>query len=140
MGRKGQEIVSLDRLEGVVTTVDRIEALMAALMERNMQHEYQVIKRLAMLPPAIRLIVNLKELMSTMANQTVTSVLVDGLSREAREVLASIDRCMPLEIRRTAHSLFDIERRMVFLHHYGDLFRDLKTRDDHRMVQRPLDF
>ena len=115
-----------ERLEKIATTVPRLEQLLTEIMERRLTPRcYGLIKKLAYIPPAIRLAMNLKTLLGLMCQHDIQSVLTDGLGGDERDVLIEIDASgMSLGSRRTAHALFDIEQRIKLVDGLGGMFRD----------------
>jgi hypothetical protein len=132
---------SIDTLNQLATTSDRLEALMTDMLHyRLSSHCTEAIKRMASLPPLIRLMVNLKQVLTLIKEQDTQPDLRAVLTPDEYTVLLEIDSSnMGIESRRTAHSLFDIEARIKFVASYGGTFKDVRLRESHRLVSRPLD-
>jgi hypothetical protein len=132
---------SVDTLNQLATTADRLEVLMTDMLHyRLSSHCIEVIKRMASLPPLIRLMVNLKQVLTLIKEQDIQPDLRAVLTPDEYTVLLEIDSSnMGIESRRTAHSLFDIEARIKFVASYGGTFKDVRLRESHRLVSRPLD-
>lgn len=139
------------RLKDISTTADRLELLLAEIVNRQLSREcYNLFHYLAGLTPFARLIYSLhtvmwllkRRLQSTRcdARNYTLNVLIDGLKAKERRILMEIDASgAPLEVRRTAHSLLDLELRQVFVTRFGGAFKDRWERKRHRLINRPLD-
>lgn len=127
-------------VEKIATTPERLERLLAEVLERGLQEPYRSLRRRAQLPPDIRLVVNLKELMRQMLRDRVSVVVPDGLAPGSLDTLRAVDSSdISMDSRRTAHSLYDMEARASFITYFDGLFRDMRSRKRHHLVQKPLD-
>ena len=133
--------IPVSSVEKISTTNDRLEKLLGEVVEKQLPRAvYEYLKRLACMPPAVRLAVNLKDTISLMSDQDVTNPLVDGLPSDVREVLIAVDSAsISLESRRTAHSLFNVEARVKVIETMSGYFRDTRTRKGHMLSRKPLD-
>lgn len=132
----------LEKLDRIMTTAARLEELMTEITTRHLPPQcYDLIKRMASMPPAIRLVVSLKNTLELMRERNVTNALLDGLTADERDALIAIDSSgMSMETRRTAHSLFYIEARALMIELFGELFRNVKAcRKPGVLRERPLD-
>lgn len=128
-------------LDPIATTVPRLERLLEEILERKLSPRcYGLVKRFSHLEPAVRLSVNLKSILDSLAVKEVTNILSDGLSKAERQVLMEIDASdMSLESRRTAHTLFNLDTRRKLADVVVRVFRDTRTRKNHVLVDKPLD-
>ena len=131
----------VDRLERIATTEPRLEILLIEMTRHGRSKRcYESIKRLAAMPPALRLAINLKTCLQLLADKGVENVLRDGLTRDELETLKEIDSSgITTESRRTAHSLMDIEARIQLVTVFKGMFRDMRTRKQHMLETRLLD-
>ena len=111
----------IEPLEQIATTAQRLERLLAEVLERRLSPRcYGLFKKLAYMPPVVRLVLNLKTVLGVMCSKDIENVLLDGLSKDERDVLSEADASgMSLESRRTAHSLLNIEARIKFINIFG---------------------
>ena len=122
--------IPVEHLAMVDTTTDKLKLLVKEMGLRGLNKVYvNLITRLATLPPAVRLSVNIKIITDVLANRDITNVLADGLVKTEREALKAIDGSgMSTELRRTAHSLLDMDTRMRLVTGLHKLFRNKRTR------------
>lgn len=92
------------------------------------QH-FRLMEKLAHMPPARRLAVNLKSLADIMAEREVTDVAQDGLTEKERGALIELHRrgATP-RVRQIASALLAVEERSDFVGYMGRCFKDLVTR------------
>ncbi len=90
---------------------------------------FRLFERLAKLPPARRLAVNLKCLLDLMAKREVTNILRDGLTDQERNALIDLQvKNMTPRIREIGHGLLCIDERFEFVELLGLRFKDLVTK------------
>jgi len=143
---------SIERLNEISTTEERLEALLTEIINRRLSADcYTLMCYLAFMTPYQRLRYNIKNTMWLLgyrlkvcqeenSNPQALNMLTDGLTYDERQVLMEIDASgAPVEVRRTAHSLMDLDVRQRLAVQLGGTFKDRWERIRHRLVQRPLD-
>ena len=92
-----------------------------------------LLAKLAILPPAARLAVNLRILVSRMVNKPIYNVFRDGLTPSEHAALVELDmRGLTLQSRETAHGLLNVHERWCAIKSLRRLFRQaLDSRGAH---------
>lgn len=119
----------IELLPDTKISLERIEELHLSLKRKTISpRTYGLMKRLWEMDAATRLAVNLKSVLGLMLHKNVDNVLVDGLTEDEREALSEIDASgFSVSVRETAHTLLDIQQRIVLVTTFSRLFRDRKT-------------
>ena len=152
IARTDIDLPAVEQLNAISTTQDRLEMLMAEIVNRRMSTScYDLVRYLAYMTPFQRLKYNIKNTLWLMGyrlkvaqglneDPAAINVLIDGLTYEERQVLMEIDSSgASLEARRTAHSLMDLEVRQKLAENLGGTFKDRWERRSHKLVSKPLD-
>lgn len=131
----------VERLEQIATIAPRLEVLLTEISKRRLSPRcYGLFKRLAYTVPVFRLALNLKTVIGQLCTRDVSNILTDGLTEDEHDALVEVDSSsMPLEARRTAHSLLDIDARIKLRDTLTGVFRDMQTRKSHVLTDKPLD-
>ena len=125
----------------VVVTDDRLTELLGAIHGKVSPKTYGVLLRLAKMPPAVRLTVNIKTLLDLLVGTHIENVLREGLMQDEFEALVEIDRLgISTSAKETAHSLMDIDDRLAAVNALNATYRDRRTKRKHVIVQRLLDY
>lgn len=133
--------IVIEQLDPIATTTGRLELLLAEILRHRLSPRcYGVIKNLAQMPPAVRLALNIKTVVNQLSQFNVSDVLSTGITRKEREVLEEIDASsISSEARRTAHSLMSIDVRANVISSLRGVFKDMRTRHNHMLADKPLD-
>jgi len=82
---------------------------------------------LALLPPAVRLSLNLSRLMDIMSQLDVTNVLDDGLTLDERNALLEMDvQGLTTASRTTARALLNVKERWIAVKTSAGLFKSCR--------------
>ena len=132
--------IPVERVEQIATTSARLEELLGGVLQRRLTPRcYGLFKRLAHMPPEIRLAYNLKVVIQRLCDKDLVGVN-DGLLEDERAALVEVDASgADMDIRRTAHSLLNVDARHKFIEAFAGTFRDMRTRSQHVLVNKPLD-
>ena len=97
--------------------------------KRLFQSTVDFLMRLVILPPSVRLKVNLQILLKLMTANRVESVLAEGLTDEERAILIDLQlKQVPTEAIETAHSLLNIPERAALVNVLGATFHSERHR------------
>ncbi len=92
-------------------------------------NSYHLFERLAKLPPARRLAVNLKCLLDIMAKRGMTDIMREGLTNPERDALIDLQiKNTTPRIREIGHGLLCIDERFEFAGLMGPHFKNLVTK------------
>lgn len=117
-----------DRLdEGLVTANQVLQLLSNLLAARVSPKCYGTFKRLSLLPPPVRLAVNLKALVELMATRGITRSVPYGLNDDERGALEEVDMTLALDDRRVAHAMLCICAREKLVEALWPVFRDVRA-------------
>jgi len=125
----------------VVVTDDRLTELLGAIHGKVSPKTYGVLLRLAKMPPAVRLTVNIKTVLDLLVGNNIEDILREGLTQDEFETLVEIDRLgVSPSAKETAHSLMDIDDRLAAVNALNATYRDRRTKRRHVIVPRLLDY
>lgn len=83
-----------------------------------------LLARLAMYPPPIRLMVNLKRLLECFIHGPIYNVLIEGLTETERRALIELDTCgISTESREVAHGLLNVHERFIAMRSLRGFFK-----------------
>ena len=135
MSRHEALINKVEPCEQIDTTHIKLQVLMNTLHAKRVKPQHiETFLHLALMPPAIRLMFNLKVVMACLCNHEIENVLVDGLAARERMALLAVDVVTDdLEVRATAHSLMNLPSRQKFVRVFGRFFKTLRTRSNHHL-------
>lgn len=139
-------------LDYIATNPERLEKLLEEILERHLSDDcYDLMRYMACMSPLQRLAHNLNNVITllklrlnrgytTDISRSILNLLTDGISWEERNVLMEIDASgTSLEVRKTAHSLLDMETRRRFVEYLGGAFIDRRARERNMLIEKPLD-
>ena len=90
---------------------------------------FKLFERLARLPPARRLAVNLKSMLDLAAKQDISDVLREGLDKQEQHALTELQvKNLTPRLREIGHGLLCIDERFEFIELMGTRFRELVTK------------
>jgi len=109
-------------------TTDEIRSLLTELGEVSISGRTgKLFAGLSLLPPAMRLSLNLGKLMDIMSQQDVTNVLDDGLMLDERSALLEMDvQGLTIESRTTARALLNMKERWITVKTLAGLFKSCR--------------
>lgn len=90
-----------------------------------------LLRKLATLPPELRLVVNIKTVLGLMAQGDVGNILLDGITDDERRALLEIagSRLTPAS-KETAHALFSMETRLMVVNALRPAFKLARVATD----------
>ena len=109
-------------------TIEEIRELLSELSEVGVtERTGKLFAGLSILPPAMRLSLNLSKLSDLMAEHSVTNVLEEGLLLNERNALLELDaQGLTMRARITARALLNVKERWIMAKTLSGIFKSCR--------------